>query len=52
MTSRYADLPPDVFAKEARRRTTAGTEAEKIYSAYFVDDQRHLLGLWICENCW
>ena len=43
MTSRYADLPAGIAAREAVRRLAA--EAETIYNAYVVDDERRLLGV-------
>ena len=42
MTSRYADLPAGIAAREAVRRLAA--EAETIYNAYVVDERR-LLGV-------
>ena len=45
MTSRYADLPTDISAREAVRRLAAERDAETIYTAYVLGDDRRLLGV-------
>ena len=45
MTSRYADLPAEISAREAVRRLAAERDAETIYTAYVLGDDRKLLGV-------
>jgi len=44
MTSRYADLPPDITVAEALRRLGAERRAETIYEVFVTDPERQLLG--------
>lgn len=46
MTSDYATLTPDMTAKEAIEALRAqALDAETVYQAYIVDDERHLVGV-------
>ena len=45
MTSRHADVPADITAKEAIARLARETDAETIYTAYVLDDESRLIGV-------